>query len=94
MKIKKSILLVTLILFFVSSCATNYEDEKIVLLSKPETTDLVNKFDVEKKQMEIFQTEPVQVNPNVSKKNVKEIIAKKNKKEAAENNSKKVVEPV
>lgn len=47
-------------LFFVfclaiSSCATNFEDEKEVLLSKTETTDLTSTFDLDKEQAEKFQ---------------------------------------
>lgn len=40
-----------------SSCATNYEEEKSVLLSKPENTDLVNQFDAQKQQAEIYKAE-------------------------------------
>lgn len=42
-----------------SSCATNYEEEKTVLLSKPENGDLVNTFDVEKEQAENFKAQAV-----------------------------------
>jgi hypothetical protein len=52
----KSILLLAITLIL-SSCATNYEEEKSVLLSKPETADLINQFDAEKKQAEINKDE-------------------------------------
>ncbi len=41
----------------ITSCATNYEEEKNVLLSKPESTDLVQSFDVTKEQAESFKVE-------------------------------------
>ena len=56
MKNYKSILLLTCALTIVS-CATNFEDEKSVLLSKPENTDLVDQFDAEKKQAEIYKAQ-------------------------------------
>ncbi|MBY0413053.1 MAG: DUF3108 domain-containing protein [Bdellovibrionales bacterium] len=40
------------------SCATNYEEEKAVLMSKPENTDLVNSFDAKKAESEIFTENP------------------------------------
>ena len=94
MNIKKSTLLVTFTIFFACSCATNYEDERSVLLSKTESTDLVSQFDVEKKQNEIFQSEAIPAAPITSKKIVKIKTTKKNIKEVAENNSLKTPEPV
>jgi hypothetical protein len=58
MKNYKSILLLAFTLAL-SSCATNYEEEKSVLLSKPENTDLVNQFDAEKQQEEIYKADEV-----------------------------------
>ena len=55
MKKIKPLLLFSFFLM-VSSCATNYEQEKAVLLSNNESTDLVNSFDVNKEQAEIFKT--------------------------------------
>jgi hypothetical protein len=40
-----------------SSCATNYEEEKTVLLSKPENTDLVTSFEATKAESEIYKKE-------------------------------------
>lgn len=56
MKNYKSTLFLVLTLT-IASCATNYEEEKSVLLSKPESTDLVNQFDAEKQQTEIYKAE-------------------------------------
>ena len=56
MKNYKSILLLAAVLML-GSCATNYEEEKSVLLSKPENPDLVNQFDAEKQQAEIYKNE-------------------------------------
>lgn len=53
MKNYKSILL-TLLCLSIGACATNYEDEKTVLLSKPENTDLVSSFEAQKAESEIF----------------------------------------
>lgn len=52
---KSKLVLILIFTLIVGSCATNYEDEKSVLLSKPENTDLVNKFEAEAKQEDIFQ---------------------------------------
>lgn len=51
----KNILSLTLIIS-ISSCAHNYEEEKSVLLSKDENTDLVKTFDIDKTQAESFKT--------------------------------------
>lgn len=52
----KSILLV-IICLGITSCATNYEDERKVLLEKPEGKDLVTAFEVEKDQAENFKAQ-------------------------------------
>lgn len=57
MKNTKTVLIVALTVFLASSCATNYEEEKSVLLSKSESTDLVNQFDAEKQQEEIYKAD-------------------------------------
>jgi hypothetical protein len=57
MKNTKSALLFAFTIFLASACATNYEEEKSVLLSKPESTDLVNQFDAEKQQEEIYKAD-------------------------------------
>lgn len=44
----------------VTSCATNYEEEKSVLLQKPEGSDLVTAFDVEKEQAESYKTQSLE----------------------------------
>ena len=85
MKNKKSILLAMLIMFFASSCATNYESEKSVLLSKSEGNDLVNQFDAEKTQNEIFKSQPQEATPSIPKK----AVTKKSKTTLSKN---KVVE--
>lgn len=54
-KMKSSLLFIFCLAL--SSCATNYEEEKSVLLSKTETTDLVQSFDVDKEQAESFKTD-------------------------------------
>ena len=94
MKNKKSILLAMLIVFLASSCATNYESEKSVLLSKSEGNDLVNQFDAEKRQNEIFKTQPQKVVPIIPEK----IVPTKNKttltkKKVAESGTVKLSEP-
>ena len=58
---KKIVILIILSLAF-TSCATNYEDEKTVLLSKPaESTDLVTSFEANKAESEIFKKEEAPV---------------------------------
>lgn len=54
-KIKFTGILATALL--ISACATNYEEEKTVLMSKAETPDLVSSFEAEKEQAQIFTTE-------------------------------------
>lgn len=54
------LMLITLI---IGACATNYEEEKSVLMAKPESTDLVSSFDAEKEQAQIFQGETVKEAP-------------------------------
>jgi len=61
MKNTKSALLFALTIFLASACATNYEEEKSVLLSGPESTDLVNQFDAEKQQEEIYKADQKEV---------------------------------
>lgn len=73
MKNYKSFLLLAFTLTM-SSCATNYEEEKSVLLSKPENTDLVNQFDAEKQQEEIYKADEVEetkVTASLAKKSSK-----------------------
>ena len=53
---KINLLLSLIIIFSLSSCAHNYEDEKTVLLAKDEaSTDLVSSFEVDKTQAEDFK---------------------------------------
>ena len=63
---KYNLVLILILVLVLGSCATNYEDEKSVLLSKPENTDLVNQFEAEAKQEDIFQGQE-----NVKKEEVK-----------------------
>ena len=83
MKNKTSaLLLITCMLAF--SCATNYEDEKTVLLSKNEQPDLASSFDVEKEQAKIFENQQAPPEPKaVDKKSAKN--SKNSKKKAAAN---------
>lgn len=74
MKNKKSVLLFAFTVFLASSCATNYEEEKSVLLSKPESTDLVNQFDAEKQQEEIYKADQEEAKARTAKETV---VAKK-----------------
>ena len=60
-KIKLVILMFTA--FIIGACATNYEEEKSVLMAKPESTDLVSSFEAEKEQAQIFQGEVVKESP-------------------------------
>lgn len=86
MKKYKSILLLVCALIL-GSCATNYEEEKSVLLSKPESTDLVNQFDAEKQQAEIYKAdeavkaEEAKAAPVAKKSPKKEKVVKETKTE-------------
>lgn len=53
--LKKTLL--ALFILSLTSCATNYEEEKKVLLSRPDGQDLVTAFDVEKDQAEKFKSQ-------------------------------------
>ncbi len=55
MKKMKSFLLLLTLIISLSSCATNYEEEKSVLLAKDETTDLTTTFDLDHDQAQIFK---------------------------------------
>jgi hypothetical protein len=73
MKNYKSIIL-TIFCITLSACATNYEEEKSVLLSKPDNTDLVSSFDAQKEEAEIFtspEVAPVKEIKTTGKKNQK-----------------------
>ena len=54
-KIKFTLLMTTALL--IGACATNYEEEKTVLMAKNDTPDLVSSFEAEKEQAQIFTTE-------------------------------------
>ena len=86
MKNYKAIILFAL-LGLLSSCATNYEEEKSVLLAKTESTDLVNSFDAEKEQAAIFKPEvvaaPVKKESKASKKNKTDAKSPAKKSEAS-----------
>ncbi len=62
-----------LILFIVliasNSCATNYEEEKSVLLSKEETPDLTSTFDVDHEQAQTFRDKSLNEKSSVSESN-------------------------
>lgn len=75
MKNCKTVLLIALSLV-ITSCATNYEDEKTALLSKSENTDLVTSFDANKAESEIFKPEPPVVEKTTKSKG-KKTVAKK-----------------
>lgn len=87
MKNYKSILLLAFTLT-IAACATNYEEEKSVLLSKPESTDLVNQFDAEKQQAEIYKAdeaakaEEAKAAAAAAKKSPKQKVVKETKTEA------------
>lgn len=69
MHLKKSgVLFLTLCL---SSCAINYEKEKSILLAADESPDLVNNFEINKKQADDFKTTPVSEIKIVKDKKVK-----------------------
>lgn len=76
-KLKKTILII--LTFCLSACATNYEDEKSVLLEKNESTDLISSFDVAKEQAESFKTKVEEVKTQPSKMGDKKNPEKKTK---------------
>lgn len=53
---KVNLLIISALLVF-SACATNYEEEKTVLLANSETPDLVSSFDVDKDQAAGFEVQ-------------------------------------
>lgn len=76
-KIKFTLLMTTALL--IGACATNYEEEKTVLMGKPDTPDLVNSFEAEKEQAQIFtrETPKKEVSIPEKKKTNKKIIPNK-----------------
>jgi hypothetical protein len=56
---KTSSLIIVATLFILSACATNYEEEKTVLLTNTETPDLVSSFEVDKEKAEGLVAKPV-----------------------------------
>jgi hypothetical protein len=54
---KYKALLLAVCCLSISACATNYEDEKKALLTKPDNTDLVNSFEAQKAESDIFQAQ-------------------------------------
>lgn len=78
----------------ISSCATNYEEEKTVLLSSAESTDLVQSFDVTKEQAESFKVATAnekKEEPVVAK--VEPVVPDKKTKNKVTKGSKEVVTP-
>ncbi len=63
-----------------TSCATNYEEEKTVLLQKPEGADLVNTFDVEKDQAENYKAQSIEEQKKAEEAARAQAPAKKGKK--------------
>lgn len=82
-KIKFALLMTTALL--IGACATNYEEEKTVLMGKPDTPDLVSSFEAEKEQENIFTTTAPkkEVQAPEKKKTGKKIIPNKSDKAPA-----------